>query len=79
MLKVSVGKGGSGYVPVIENEDNERMWLADEWECRTPEDACAEAAKRLREAAARFDLLAREKMIPSEATHDKINAARVEI
>ncbi len=76
MLKVCVGKGGSGYVPSIESDDDS-MWLAEAWECRTPQEACAEAAKRLREAAARFELLAKEKMITYKATHDKINAAPV--
>jgi hypothetical protein len=77
-LKVTLSDmHGGGYQPCVETFDGSELWLdTDELEeGATAADACRDAARQLREAADRFDALAKEAKPTAIKTHDRINAA----
>jgi len=81
MLKVCLSmNGGEGFVATVETQDDDELWLplSDDHEGDAA-GACQEAARLLREAAARFDLLAAEQKPVHVKTHARVNAARVSV
>ena len=74
-LKISLARhNGSSALARVEDSDERDIELAD---CATPKAACLKAAKALREAADRFDLLAQEAEPYHGKTHDRINRAKL--
>ncbi|MBI2307545.1 MAG: hypothetical protein HYU78_09595 [Rhodocyclales bacterium] len=75
MLKIHLSKnlGSGGATACIANEHEDEIYVAG-GRTVSPKRACLNAAKRLREAAARFELLAKEGKPFHEDTHRKINA-----
>lgn len=80
MLKVSLAiSGGGGFIAAIENDDGDAVQLTYDPYETTEATVCTEAAAMLREAAARFDLLATKKKRCHSTTHDAVNRARVAV
>ena len=74
-LKISLARhNGSRALARVEDGDERDIELAD---CATPKAACLKAAKALREAADRFDILAQESEPYHGKTHDRINRAKL--
>lgn len=82
MIKICLAtnlRGDRAY-PHIEDEDGNSVYLCDpcmedgESENLTPAAACEQAAMVLRQAAKRFELLAKEPAPFREKTQDKINS-----
>ncbi len=74
-LKISLARhNGRSALARVENDDELDIDIAD---CSTPRAACLKAAKALREAADRFDLLAQEPEPYHGKTHDRINRAKL--
>lgn len=74
-LKISLARhNGSSALARVENYDERDIDLAD---CATPKAACLNAAKALRDAADRFDLLAQEPEPYHGKTHDRINRSKL--
>lgn len=73
-LKVSLRiLNGNGVHAAIENEEERDLAVFEDHYEGSPEYGCREAAKRLREAADRFDALALMKKPFHEATQKKVN------
>lgn len=78
MLKIALYECGSGgFVVAVENEDGSEVELTRYGAARTPKGACRKAAKALRTAAARFDLLAETKAPVQGSVQSRINRTRV--
>lgn len=74
-LKISLARhNGSSALARVEDGEERDIELAD---CATPKAACMQAAKALREAAARFELMAQESEPYQGKVHDRINRAKV--
>ena len=75
-LEVTCAKyNGTGACASIEDDDDNSFTVA-EHRNYTAKQACAIAARRLREAADRLDVLANEPEPFKFATHQRINAMR---
>ena len=80
MIRVSLALNGcenNGFVACIEDDDGLSITLIDEPSEATVASACAEAAKKLRDAATRFDILATATDPVKSKTQDRINRASV--
>lgn len=76
-LKIWLAKyNGTGSVAHIENGDEDDILIAG-GRTTAPKKTCLAAAKALREAAERFELLALEAEPYNMATHRRINAAKL--
>lgn len=74
-LKISLARHNSiSALARVEDGDERDIELSD---CATPRAACLKAAKALRDAADRFDLLAQEPEPYHGKTHDRINRAKL--
>jgi len=79
-LKISLAQLGSparGFIAILENEDGTTIDITPDPSEVGDEEACREAAQLLREAAARFDLLATRQDRCKEVTHAAVNRAKV--
>lgn len=75
-LKVSLSYGVMGEaLPSVEGRDMDRLDLA---KAPTPRAACRAAARALRQAAARMDLLGDQPEPFREATHRRVNRTAVQ-
>ena len=77
-LKVTLSDmHGGGYQPCIETFDGSEIWLetGDLEDGHTAAEACQEAARQLRDAADRFDALAKEAKPTHINTHTRINTS----
>lgn len=70
---------GTGSCASIEDTKEDHLMRIREGYSLPPKTACKKAAQDLREAAARFDLLAEEKFPYNITTHDRINKTKVTI
>lgn len=78
-LKISLAKsGGDELCPIatVEDEDGMSIDIAG-GDGLTPRRACLSAAKSLRDAASRFEMLAREREPYQGKVHDRINRTKV--
>ena len=76
-LKIWLAKyNGTGSTAHIENGDEDDILVAG-GSSTAPKKACFAAAKALRDAAERFELLALEAEPYHQTTHRKINAAKL--
>jgi hypothetical protein len=74
-LKISISRhNGSSALARVEDGEDRDIELAD---CPTPKAACIKAAKALRDAAARFELLALESEPYQCKVHDRINRTKL--
>lgn len=74
-LKISLARhNGRSALARVEDGDEQDIAVAD---CASPKAACLKAAKALREAADRFELLAQESEPYHGKTHDRINRAKL--
>lgn len=75
-LTVSVAKyNGTGSIAHVEDHEERSIEVAGSL-TMTAEKACLQAAKSLRAAADKFELLAKEAAPYNGNTHDKINSGR---
>lgn len=72
-VKLSYGVNGEAYAML---EDDDGTWV-DLGKGMTPRQVCNAAAKRLRQAAERFELLARQKEPFAEKTQAMVNRTRI--
>ena len=77
-LSILNGEGVSAGVN-SSSDDFESLRMNESYSM-SPQEACRNAAKKLRDAAHRFDLLAehKKKSIFNRKTHDKINRIRLD-
>jgi hypothetical protein len=80
MLKIALALNGrvrNGFVASIEDDDSGLISLTDDPAETSAVDACAEAARKLRDAATRFDLLAKKRKPALGSVQDTVNRAVV--
>jgi hypothetical protein len=78
MLKIALALNGrirNGFVASIEDDDSGVIWLTDNPAETSAVEACAEAARKLRDAATRFDLLAKKRNPAKGDVQDAVNRA----
>jgi citrate lyase alpha subunit len=71
------GQRNNGFVASIDGDGGGSIRLTDEPTEMTVATACAEAAAKLREAAARFDRLAATRGATLAVTQDRINRTSI--
>lgn len=77
-LRIALGKLNiHGALAHIENDEEDNLDIVESRDCEdlSAAETCREAAKALREAADRFDLLALEPDPFKVTTHDRINSS----
>ena len=79
-ISLSILNGDGVSAGVNSSSDDFESLRLNESYSMSPQKACRDAAKKLRDAARRFDLLAKHKRktIFKKYTHDEINAIRLD-
>jgi hypothetical protein len=76
MLKIALamnGRAGNGFVASIEDDDSGTIYLTDEPAETSARRACSEAARKLREAADRFEALAKKQNPEKITVQETVN------